>query len=113
MKERTKKFCLRCIDLASALPASDLGQIICKQLIRAATSVGSNYRAACRAKSKADFVYKLGVVEEEADECMFWMEIIMEKNLQPEVLAKPLYQEADAIVAMVVASIKTARDPKS
>lgn len=109
MKARTKTFSLRAIDLAVALPNTALGNIIRKQLIRAGTSVGSNYRAACRSKSKADFIYKLNIVDEEVDECMFWMEIIMEKNLQPEKLVTPLYEEANEIISIIVSSIKTAR----
>jgi four helix bundle protein len=113
MKVRTKQFSLRAIDLAVALPNTALGNIIQKQLIRACTSVGSNYRAACRSKSTADFIYKLSIVDEEADECMFWMEVIMDKNLQPEKMVQPLYLEANEIISIVVASIKTAKGRNS
>jgi four helix bundle protein len=113
MKDRTKKFCYRAIDLAAALPNTDLGRIVSKQLMRACTSVASNYRAACRGKSSPDFIYKLGVVEEEADECMFWMELIMDKKLQLRERVEPLYKEADEILSIIVASIRTSRENKS
>jgi four helix bundle protein len=113
MKNRTKKLSYRAIDLATALPNNKLGRIVSSQLLRACTSVPSNYRAACRSKSDADFIYKLSVVEEETDECMFWMEMIMDQKLQPTRLVKPLYEEADEILSMIVASIKTKRAKSS
>ena len=112
LKSRTKAYSLRCIDLALALPDTDLGRTIRRQLLRCGTSVGSNYRAASRAKSTADFVSKMGTVEEEADECLFWMEIIAEKKLVSEQRIGPLYKEGEEILAIVVASIKTARKRK-
>jgi len=110
MKERTKRFSYRALDLASALPKNDLGRTIAKQLLRACTSVASNYRAACRSKSDADFVYKLSVIEEETDECMFWMELIMDRKLKPATLVTPLHKEADEILSIIVASIKTLKN---
>jgi four helix bundle protein len=83
--------------------------VIRDQLLRAGTSVGANYRAAKRAKSNADFISEMGTVEEEADESMYWMELIVEAGLTEENLVTELYQEADEILAMVVASIRTAR----
>lgn len=109
MKNRTKAFSYRAIDLATALPNNQLGRIVANQLLRACTSVPSNYRAACRSKSDADFIYKLSVVEEEADECMFWMEMIVDKKLQPANRVNALYKEADEILSMIVSSIKTKR----
>lgn len=109
LKQRTKAYSLRCIDLALALPDTDLGRTIRRQLLRCGTSVGSNYRAAARAKSPADFVSKMGTVEEEADECLFWMEVIIEKGLLEKDRIAPLYQEGDEILSIVVTSIKTAR----
>lgn len=109
MKERTKQFSYRAIDLAVSLPDTELGRVIQKQLIRACTSVASNYRAACRAKSKDDFTYKLGIVDEETDECMFWMEVVMDKKLQPKKLVTPLFDEANEILSIIVTSIKTSR----
>jgi len=72
--------------------------------------VASNYRAACRSKSDADFVYKLSVIEEETDECMFWMELIMDRKLKPATLVTPLHKEADEILSIIVASIKTLKN---
>ena len=106
---RTKAFALRSIRLAEALPENGVGRVIKGQLLRCGTSVGANYRAAKRAKSTADFISKMGTVEEEADESMYWMELIVEAALMKEVLVSTLYHEADEILAMVVASIKTAR----
>jgi four helix bundle protein len=109
LKQRTKKFALRCVDLALALPESDLGRTVRRQLLRCGTGVGTGYRAAARAKSPADFIAKMGTVEEETDETMLWMEIIIEKSLVKKDRVEPLYNEADEILSIVVASIKTAR----
>lgn len=79
------------------------------QLLRSGTSVGANYRAACRARSRADMIAKLGIVEEEADESAYWLEILIEKNVVKHVLVESLHRDADAIVAMTAASIKTLR----
>jgi four helix bundle protein len=106
---RTKEFALRVINLAEALPENPIGRVIRNQLLRCGTSVGANYRAAKRAKSTADFISKMGTVEEETDESMYWMELIVEAGLLEQNRISDLYQEADEILAMVVASIKTAR----
>lgn len=113
LKARTKAFSLRCIDLALALPNNELGRMVRGQLLRCGASVGSNYRAASRAKSPADFVSKMGTVEEEADECLFWMEIIMERDLIAKQRVDPLYREGEEILSIVIASIKTARRRKA
>ena len=112
MKTRTKIFALRIIKLVEALPAGRTADVVGKQLIRSGTSVGANYRAACRAKSNADFIAKMGIVEEEADECVFWLEIIVESNLMKKELVDGLSDEANQIVAMTVSSINTARGHK-
>jgi four helix bundle protein len=109
LKERTKQFALRVIRLASALPETPEGKVIRGQLLRCGTSVGANYRAAKRARSTADFIGKMGIVEEEADESMYWIELIVESGLMDEIRTLDLYKEADEIVSMVVASINTAR----
>ena len=109
LRSRTKAFALRVIKLADALPDSPVGRVIKGQLIRSGTSTGANYRAAKRAKSPADFINKMGTVEEEADESMYWMELIVEAGLMNERLIANLYSEADEILAMVVSSIKTAK----
>ena len=112
LRERTKAFALRAIRLANALPENALGRVIRGQLLRSGTSVGANYRAAKRAKSRADFIHKMGTVEEETDESMYWMELIVKAGLLPEARIAEIYQEADEILAMVVASIKTAKKRK-
>jgi four helix bundle protein len=111
LEERTKQFALRVIKLADALPGNALGRVIKGQLLRSGTSVGANYRAAKRAKSAADFIHKMGTVEEETDESRYWMELMVEAGLMEEKRIADLYQEADQILAMVVASIKTAKRP--
>ena len=108
-KKRTKQFALRVIKLVEELPRGRTTEVLGKQLLRAATSVGANYRAACRGKSVADVIAKLGVVEEEADESLFWMEIMSELGMAPTSELTELIPEANEIVAMTVASIKTLR----
>jgi four helix bundle protein len=108
-KERTKKMALRVIQLVGALPRSKAAGVIGRQLLRSATSVGANYRAACRAKSTADMIAKLGIVEEEADETLYWLELLIESDLMPESRLSDLMREVDEIVAMTVSSIKTLR----
>jgi four helix bundle protein len=104
LKLRTKQFALRILALADALPATRCGNAIANQIVRSGTSVGSNYRAACRGRSRAEFVAKLGVVEEEADETAFWLELVIEHQLLPEAKVKPLLSEALEIVAIMAAS---------
>ena len=108
-KRRTKAFALEIIQLVESLPKNRTTGVIGGQLLRAGTSVGSNYRAACRAKSTADFISKMGTVEEEADETLYWMELLLEDKIVEESLLEPLMKEADEILAMTVSSIKTAR----
>ncbi|BBD57167.1 hypothetical protein PCC7805_04360 (plasmid) [Planktothrix agardhii] len=108
-KERTKSLAVRVIRLVTALPSNTTGQVLGKQLLRSATSVGANYRAACRAKSTADFINKLKIVEEEADETLYWLELLIEANLIPEDKLKSLISETNEILAMIVSSIKTLR----
>jgi len=109
LKKRTFQFGVRVITAVEALPRSQTGQILGRQLLRAGTSVGANYRAAARARSRADFIAKLGVVEEECDESAYWMEMILaRKLLKPKMLSK-LLAEANELLAIAVASIKTAR----
>lgn len=109
MKERTKQFALRVIKLVAALPETRVGEVIGKQLVRSGTSVGANYRAACRAKSKKDFVYKINVVEEEADESLFWLEMIREASLLPANRVDALLKEADELTAIMTATGRTAK----
>ncbi len=104
LKLRTKKFALRIIKLVDALPKTTAGRAIGNQLMRSGTSVGANYRAACRARSKVEFIAKLGVVEEEADESAFWMELIIESGLIKESLVSELLKEANEVTAIMAAS---------
>lgn len=109
MKARTKKFALRVIRLVESLPRSRTADTIGRQLLRSGTSVGANYRSACRAKSPADFASKMGIVEEEADESIYWMELLVEGEIVKATRLGPLMKEADEIVAIAVSSIKTTR----
>ena len=112
LKERTKSFALRIIKVVDALPNTRSANVIGNQLLRSGTSVGSNYRAACRARSTAEFVAKLGIVEEEADECGYWLELLIDSGLMSKVQLGDLIKEADEMVAITVVSIKTARKRK-
>jgi four helix bundle protein len=108
-KKRTKQFALRVIRLVESLAQTRTSEVIGKQLLRSATSVGANDRAACRARSPQEFRAKLGIVVEEADESHYWMELLIESDLIRKSLVEKLLQEADEILAMVVASINTSR----
>ena len=108
MIARTKQFALRVMKLVGALPENIQGRAIAAQLMRSGTSVAANYRAACKARSKAEFISKLGTVEEEADESAFWLELIVEGELLPDNLIRPLLEEAGELVAIIAASRKTA-----
>jgi four helix bundle protein len=112
-KKRTRAFALRVVRLAEALPRTRTADVIGKQLLRCGTSVGANYRAACRAKSQADFIAKMGIVEEEADETIYWMELLVESGSIEQERVASLLDEANQIVALVVSSIRTARSNKS
>ena len=117
-KERTRKLALRVIKLVEALPKTKTADVVGKQILRSGTSVGANYRAACRGKSVADVLHKLAIVEEEADESIYWLELIEGAKLMPEKRLTELKKEFNEIVAMTVASIKTLRsksiqNPKS
>jgi four helix bundle protein len=109
LKLRTKEFAHRCVKLSLSLPKTHLGIHISSQLIRAATSVASNYRAACLAQSKASFVAKLSIVLGESDESSFWLEFIIDENLAEKRYIEPLLKEADELTAIFFSSRKTAR----
>jgi four helix bundle protein len=109
LKERTKNFGLRILKLYEELTKSKKGEIIGNQLLRAGTSVGANYRAACRAKSDADFIYKIEIVEEEADESAFWLELISESNLMEKKKLESLLKEAYELTAIFTSSGKTVK----
>jgi four helix bundle protein len=111
-KTRTKKLAVTIIKEVGNLPRSLASEVIGKQLIRSGTSIGANYRAACRAKSTADMINKLKIVEEESDETEYWLEILVEADLIPESQISSIYKETDEILSMAVASIKTLRNRK-
>jgi len=113
LKDRTQRFALQVIRLCRALPRTQEGSIITRQLLRSATSVGANYRAVCRARSTADFVSKLGIVLEEADETLFWIELLVESGAaRPEKISS-VRREANELVSIFVASLRTAKGLKS
>lgn len=113
LKERTKKFALRVIKLVESLPKTTTGRVLGNQLIRSGTSVAANYRAACRARTKAEFVSKIGIVIEEADESVFWLELVIDSKLMRKELIKSLLDEASEITAIMVSSNNTARKRKA
>ena len=108
-KKRTKTFALRIIRLAESLPDTPTARAIRNQIIRSGPAVGANYRAACRAKSKPDFISKMGTVEEEADETIYWMELLIDAEVVEPARIANLLGEANEIVSIVVTSINTAR----
>jgi four helix bundle protein len=109
MKSRTKQFALRVIRLVEALPRGRTADVLGKQLLRSGTSVGANYRAACRAKSTPDFVNKMGTVEEESDELVYWMELLVEAKIIKAERLEALMREGNELLAITVASINTAK----
>lgn len=110
LQDRTKRFALRVMKLVEALPDSKAGWVIGKQLIRSGTSVGANYRSACRGRSSAEFKSKLSIVIEEVDESGYWLELIIESNLLDKKRVEPLLTEANELTAIFVSSLKTDSD---
>jgi four helix bundle protein len=108
LKARTKRFALRVMTLVDVLPNTVIGRVIANQIMRSATSVGANYRGACRARSRAEFISKIGVVEEEADEIAFWLELIIDSKIRRIKQITPLLDEANELVAIKAASRKSA-----
>jgi four helix bundle protein len=104
LKERTKQFALRVMRLVDVLPNTPKGRAIASQLVRSGTSVAANYRAACRGRSKAEFIAKVGIAEEEADETALWLELIIDDKLLPEKKVAPLLKEANEVTAIMAAS---------
>ncbi len=113
MKARTKAFALRVIRLTESLPKAGAAGVIGKQLLRSATSVGANYRAARRGKSTADFLHKMSIVEQEADESNYWMELLVESDIVDEPKLADLMRECDEITAIVVSTIRSTRRNQS
>ncbi len=112
LKQRTKNLAMRILKMVETLPKTSTARIISHQIIRSGTSVAANYRAACRARSKAEFIAKLGIVEEEADETLFWLELSEETGLLPSNRLKEIKQEANEITAIIVSSRKSAKFPQ-
>jgi four helix bundle protein len=109
LKKRTFEFGIRVVKTVQSLPRTEIGRTLGRQLLRSGTSVGANYRAAARARSRADFVSKLGIVEEECDETAYWLEMIVTLELLKKARLATLRNEADELLAIVVASINTAK----
>lgn len=112
LKRRTKQFALRVVRFVEALPRGRTADVLGRQLLRSGTSLGANYRAACRAKSTADFISKMGTVEEEADESVYWMELLVEAGIVKADRLESLMKEGNEILAITVASINTAKKHK-
>ena len=113
LKQRTKKFALKIINFVETLPKGRTADVLGNQLLRSGTSVGANYRAACRARSSADFISKMGIVEEEIDESLYWIELLETSGLVSHEKVTDLLNEANQLAAITVASIKTAKQNKS
>src|SRR5438874_10413719 len=113
LKERTKKFALRTLDLIEQLPNTTRGRVLANQLARSSTSVGANYRAACRARSRAEFASKLGTVAEEADESLYWLELIRDGKFVPEKRIASLISEADELTAIFTSGRRSASRPQT
>jgi four helix bundle protein len=109
LKLRSKRFAVRVVNLFQALPRKDEARVIGRQLLRSATSVGANYRAVCRARSPKEFLSKIGVVVEEADETVFWLELLAECQIVPSTRLQSLTREAEELLAIFAASQRTAK----
>jgi len=112
LKDRTKTFALCVLDLIEQLPNTVRGRVLANQLARSATSVGANYRAACRARSRAEFASKLGTVAEEADESHYWLELIRDGNSLPNAVVSPLVSEADELTAIFTSGRRSSSGPR-
>ncbi len=113
LKQRTRKFALDIIKLVEKLPRDMVNEVLGKQLLRSGTSVAANYRSATRAKSSADFIAKMSIVEEEADESVLWADLLQASARISSIQAQPVMKEADELTAIAVASIRTARQNTS
>jgi four helix bundle protein len=113
LKERTKQFAIRIVAVSQSLPRSREADVIGKQLLRSGTAVAANYRAVCRARSKAEFISKISIVVEEADETVFWLELLGDTKLAPAAKLALLLKEANELVAICAASLRTAKNNKA
>jgi four helix bundle protein len=107
LRNRTKAFALRIIKLFVSLPKTDEARVLGKQLLRSGTSVAANYREACRARSDVELIAKLGIVEQELDESLLWIELLVESNIVPAVRLDDLRSECEELLAMTVTALKT------
>ena len=112
LKKRTKRFAIRVITMFRSLPRTEEARIIGRQVLRSGTSVAANYRAVCRARSRAEFIAKVGIVVEEADETVFWLELLIESSVVRESQLRPLLSEANELLAIFAASHHTAKNQK-
>lgn len=113
LKRRTKRFALTIIDLFRTLPRTEDARVLGKQMLRSGTSVAANYRATCRARSKAEFIAKIGIVVEEADETVLWLEMLTESGIVPSAATQPLLKEGNELLAITAASYHTAKYGKN
>jgi four helix bundle protein len=109
LRERTKQFAIRIVNMFRSLPRTEEARVLGKQVLRSGTSVAANYRAVCRSRSRADFVSKLAVVTEEADETLFWLEILVETGIIPRTRMESPLAEANELIRIFGASIHTAK----
>lgn len=109
LKKRTKEFAIRVIKMVRALPKTEEARIIGKQILRSGTSIGANYRAVCRARSKAEFAAKMGIVVEETDETVYWIELLMEINIISKTKMNEILREANELLAIFAASHHTVK----
>ena len=112
LRRRTKEFAVKIIQTVASLPKNKITDVLGYQLLKSGTSIGANYREACRARSRADFVSKIGIVEQEADETMYWLELLEEMNLIDPQQSSPLRKECDELLAIFVATGKTTKSSK-
>ena len=113
LKNRTKQFAIRIVKLFRSLPKTEEGRILGRQMLRSGTSVAANYRAVCRARSKAEFIAKIGVVVEESDETVLWLELLVDTDIVRESRMTSLLAEANELLAILAASQYTARQNKA
>ncbi len=109
LKTRTKQFALRIVNVYRKLPRNEEARVIGKQMLRSGTSVGANYRAACRSRSKAEFISKIGIVLEEADETVFWLELLLDAKVFPRNKIDDLLAEANELTSIFVTSLRTSK----
>ena len=112
LKNRTRAFALRVVKVGNSLPKGRVGEIFARQMIRSGTSIAANYRAACLARSRPEFISKIGIVQEEADETIFWIEMAVDAELVGKKLVEELIMEGKEILAIIIASRKTAKAKK-